>query len=179
MPRLRVVTPEEATGKTEAIYNDVKKKMGKVVNIFQGMANSPAALKAYLSMSAALAEGELTPSDREAIYLAVSERNGCRYCVSAHAMFAKKAGLSDDAVLAARRFDAPSEKPRALLRFVRLVMETHGFVSDAELTAVRNAGYTDGQIAEAIGYIGLATFSNYFNHVHETPLDFPEAPNLS
>lgn len=179
MARLNVVTPEEATGEAEAIYSDVKKKMGNVFNIFQGMANSPAALKAYLSMSAALSEGELSPADREIVYLAVSEHNGCNYCVSAHSMIARKVGLSDEAVLAARSFDAPTEKQRALLHFIRRVIETKGFVSDEELTSVREAGYSDGQIAEAIGYIGLATFSNLFNHVHDTPLDFPEAPSLS
>jgi uncharacterized peroxidase-related enzyme len=179
MPRLHVVTPEEATGKAEELYDGVKMKMGKVVNIFQGMANSPAALKAYLSMSAALAEGELSPAEREIVYLAVSEHNGCHYCVSAHSMVAKKAGLTDEAILAARRFDAPTEKESALLHFIRRVIETRGFVSDEELASVRNAGYSDGQIAEAIGYIGLATFSNLFNHVHDTPLDFPAAPTLS
>ena len=67
---------------------------------------------------------------------------------------------------------------RALLAFVRRVMETKGVVSDADVAAVRAAGYTDGQIAESIAYIGLATYSNYFNHVYGTPLDLPQAPAL-
>jgi alkylhydroperoxidase family enzyme len=58
------------------------------------------------------------------------------------------------------------------------VMETKGNVSDADIAAVRSAGYTDGQIAESIAYIGLATYSNYFNHVFDTPLDFPQAPEV-
>lgn len=77
MPRLNVVSPNQATGPAKQINDDLTAKMGKVVNIFQGVANSPAALKAYLSMSAALAEGELSPEDREVVYLAVSESNGC------------------------------------------------------------------------------------------------------
>ncbi len=178
MSRLNVVAPDEATGDVKEIYNNLAAKMGKVVNIFQGMANSPAALKAYLSMSAALAEGELSPEDREAVYLAVSEQNGCHYCVSAHSMIARRAGLSDDETLAARRFESADAKRAALLDFVRKVLATKGFVSDEEIAAIRQAGYSDGQIAEAIGYIGLATYSNLFNHVHDTPLDFPAAPEL-
>ena len=102
MPRLNVVSPDQATGPVKQIYDDLTTQMGKVVNIFQGMANSPAALRAYLSMSAALAEGDLSPEDREVVYLAVSESNGCHYCVSAHSMLAKRIGLSEDETLAAR-----------------------------------------------------------------------------
>jgi alkylhydroperoxidase family enzyme len=77
MARLNVVSPEQASGATKEIYDDLIKKTGKVVNIFQAMGNSAAALKAYLAMTAALAEGELSKEDREAVYLAVSEDNGC------------------------------------------------------------------------------------------------------
>lgn len=178
MPRLNVIQPEHATDPVKQIYDDVTAKMGKVANIFQGMANSPAALRAYLSMSAALAEGELSPEDREIVYLAVSENNGCHYCVSAHSMLAKRAGLSDDETLAARQFHSSDEKRAALLDFIRQVIATKGFVKDEDIRAVRQAGYSDGQIAEAIGYIGLATYSNLFNHVHDTPLDFPPAQRL-
>jgi uncharacterized peroxidase-related enzyme len=129
-------------------------------------------------MSAALAEGELSPEDREVVYLAVSESNGCHYCVSAHSMIAKRIGLSDDETLAARQFDSPNEKRAALLEFVRKVVAAKGFVTDEDIDAVHQVGYSDGQIAESVGYIGLATFSNLFNHVHDTPVDFPPAPRL-
>lgn len=178
MPRLKAVTPEEATGKTKEIYDGLIEKMGKVINIFQGMGNSPAALKAYLSMSGALAEGELSEEDREVIYLAVSEQNGCQYCVSAHTVIAGRKGMSDEAVVSARKFEGDNAKHQALLKFVRRVIETKGFVEDEEIEAVRQAGYSDGQIAEAVAYIGLATYSNLFNHVNGSELDFPAAPEL-
>lgn len=178
MPRLNVVQPDHASGAVKQVYADLTAKMGKVVNIFQGMANSPAALRAYVSMSAALAEGELSKEDREALYLAISENNGCDYCVSAHSMLARRAGLSEDETLLARQFRSPDARRAALLDFIRKVIATKGFVTDDDIAAVRQAGYSDGQIAEAIGYIGLATFSNLFNHVHDTPLDFPAAQRL-
>ncbi|QDU96470.1 carboxymuconolactone decarboxylase family protein [Lignipirellula cremea] len=142
------------------------------------MGNSPAALNAYLAMSGALAEGDLKPADREAVYLAVSVGNGCQYCVSAHTVIAKKAGLLEEETLAVRRFESPDAKRAALLEFVRKVIAAKGFVADAEIEAVRTAGYSSGQIAEAVGYIGLATFSNLFNHVNDTELDFPAAKEL-
>jgi uncharacterized peroxidase-related enzyme len=179
MPRLNEVKPDQATGELKELYDGAQAKMGKVVNIFQGMGNSPAALKAYLSMAGALGGGELAPEDREVVYLAVSERNGCHYCVSAHTKGAEKAGMSAEETKAARKFESPDDKRSALLSFVKKVIETSGFVDDADIKAVRDAGYSDGQIAESIGYIGLATYSNLFNHVHDTTLDFPAAEKLS
>jgi uncharacterized peroxidase-related enzyme len=178
MPRLQLVEPSQAQGKTKEIFDDLEKTKGKVVNIFKGMGNSPAALKAYLAMAQALAEGDLTPEDREVAYLGISQANECTYCLSAHTVIAKKAGMTDDQIKAIRQFDPLSEKHKALLTFVRQVMETKGHVSDADVASVRAAGYSDGQIAEMIAFIGLATYSNYFNHVLDTPLDFPQAPAL-
>lgn len=179
MPRLNEQTPERAEGPVGEIYHQVKEKMGGVPNIFTGMANSPAALRGYLSLSEALAGGELDEGDREALYLAVSEGNGCVYCVSAHTMLAKGVGLSEDETRRVRQFGSDDERRSALLAFAKKVIETKGFVADEDLATVREAGYTDGQIVETIGYIALATFSNFFNHVHETELDFPEASPLA
>ena len=178
MPRLNAVTADQAEGELKEIYDGLTSKMGKIINIFQAMGNSPAALKAYLSMSAALAEGDLSPEDREAIYLAVSQHNNCNYCVSAHTMLAQKIGIDADEILQMRRHAPSSDQHRALIQFVLRVMASKGFVEDAELAAIRDAGYSDGQIAEAIAYIGLATYSNLFNHVHDTELDFPQAPAI-
>jgi uncharacterized peroxidase-related enzyme len=178
MPRLNVLEPSQAQGKTKEIFNQLEKTKGKVLNIFKGMGNSPAALKTYLDAAQTLSEGELTPEDREVVYLAASQSNECTYCLSAHTLIAKRAGMTDDQILAIRKFDPLSAKHKALTTFVRRVMDTKGHVSDADLAAVRSAGYTDGQIAETIAYIGLATYSNYFNHVFDTPLDLPEAPQL-
>ncbi len=178
MPRLNVVEPSQAQGEVKQIFDDLQKTKGVVLNIFKGMGNSAAALKAYLEMTKILSEGELTPEDREVVYLGVSQLNGCVYCVSAHTGIAKRVGMSDDQILAIRKFDPLSEKHKALLTFVQRVMDTKGVVDDADVAAVRSVGYTDGQIAEVIAYIGLATYSNYFNHVFNTPLDLPQAPEV-
>lgn len=178
MPRLNVVEPEKAQGDVKQVFEQLTQKMGRVLNIFKGMGNSSAALTAYLAPADALAKGQLSPQDREVVYLAVSQRNGCQYCLSAHTLLARKAGLGDDEILAVRRFEPKAENHQALLRFVLRVIDTKGFVDDADLNAVRRAGYTDGQIAESIAFIGLATYSNLFNHVFSTPLDMPPATEL-
>ena len=51
-------------------------------------------------------------------------------------------------------------------------------VADADLAAIRAAGYNDAQIAETVQVMAQTVFTNLFNRVHRTPLDFPAAPAL-
>ena len=44
---------------------------------------------------------------------------------------------------------------------------------------LRQSGYTDGQIAEIVAHVALNLFTNYFNHVAGTDVDFPAAPQLA
>jgi alkylhydroperoxidase family enzyme len=46
-------------------------------------------------------------------------------------------------------------------------------VSDAELRAVRDAGYDDAQIIEIVQHVALNTWTNYVNSVAQTSIDFP------
>ncbi|MEM7622347.1 MAG: carboxymuconolactone decarboxylase family protein, partial [Planctomycetota bacterium] len=149
------------------------------INIFKGMANSGAGLNAYLQLSGALKEGALSDAEREAIQLAVSEANGCDYCLAAHTMLGKNAGLTEDQITGARRGSVEGDaKLAALVTFVTALHEKKGFATDEDLAAFRSAGYDDGHVVEVIGTYALITFTNFFNHVHDTPIDFPAAPAL-
>jgi uncharacterized peroxidase-related enzyme len=176
MARLKVVDPKTAQGTVKELFEGPLKTMQ--LNIFKGLANSPAALQAYLAMSGALKGGMLTEAEREVIALAVSEQNGCRYCVAAHTMLGKMAGLTEGQTLEARRGALQDRKLDALAKFVRKLNGSRGDVTDADLNDLRAAGYTDGHIAEAVAAHALSVFTNYFNHVNDTELDFPAAPAL-
>lgn len=178
MPRLEDVQPEEATGTVKELFNAFEQKLGKVINIFKGMGNSPATLQAYVGLSSALAQGELSPVDREAIYLAISQRNQCNYCVSAHTFLAKNAGITDRQIAEFRQGKSSDPKLNTLIRFANRIVDTTGFVDDADIEAMQAAGYSDSQISEVVAYIALITFTNLFNHVYDTELDFPQAPPL-
>jgi alkylhydroperoxidase family enzyme len=49
-------------------------------------------------------------------------------------------------------------------------------VTDAQLAAFRGMGFDDAAIIEVIAEIGLISFANLFNHVHDTPVDPPAPP---
>lgn len=176
MPRLQVVDPAQATGRVKDIFSGPLK--GKELNIFKGMANSGAVLDAYLAFSGALAKAGLSKAEQEVIQLAVGESNRCDYCVAAHTMIAKGAGLSDADGLAARRGTSTNSRYAALATFARALNEKRGAVSDGDLASLRQAGFTDANIAEAVAVYALAVFTNVFNHVNQTVLDFPAAPKV-
>jgi len=174
MPRIPLVDPATAPEGSKAIFEGPLK--GKHLNIFKAMGNSPAVLNVYLGMAGSLAKASLSSKEQEAIQLAIGQANDCGYCLAAHTKIGMGAGLTEAQTLEARRGSMPSDaKLDALVKFARALHEKRGHVGDAEVEALRGAGYTDAQVAEAVASYALAHFTNVFNHVAATPIDFPEA----
>ena len=178
MPRLQPIDPAEAEGKTKELFGQAEQKMGAVPNVIRTMGNSPAVLQGYLQLSGALAEGELPGPVREQIALLVSQKNGCDYCLSAHTAIGKQMGLSDEEATDARRGKADDAKTQGALDFAAAVFEKRGWVEDEDLRAVRGAGWGDGAIAEIVANVVVNFYTNYFNHVADTEVDFPQAPKI-
>jgi uncharacterized peroxidase-related enzyme len=179
MERISPVDPQAAQGKAKDLLDAVKAKLGMVPNMARAMAVSPSVLEAYLGISGALGHGVLPARVREQLALAVGEANHCGYCLSAHSAIGRRVGLSDQDVLDGRRGTSADPKADALLRFARAVVEKQGVVDDADVAAVRDAGYGDAEIAEVVAHVALNVFTNYFNNVAGTAIDFPRAPALS
>ena len=160
------------------LMDEMEQKMGRVPNIVATMAQSPAVAKAYFEGSQALAEGSLSARLREQISLVVSEIDQCDYCVAAHSFLGGKAGLNQSDLLDARHGVAADEKTNAALAFARKIVENRGHVNDEDLEQVRRAGFTDGEIVEIVADVCMTIFTNYFNHVAGTEVDFPHVPLL-
>lgn len=168
----------DATGQTAELFAAIKAKLGKVPNAYDAIgSNSPMALQALLAFDGALAGTSLSKQEIEVVKLAVSEVNGCDYCLAAHTLGGKAAGLSADAMLGARR-GTPTGNPKfdALSTFARSVTGTSGTVAQPVVDAVRAAGYTDAQIVDTIFAITSITFTNLLNRINDTAIDFPKAP---
>ena len=174
MPRLTAIQPDKATGKVKELLDAVQAKLSITPNMTRVMANSAAVLEAYLSFSGALAGGLLNAKLREQIALEVGEQNSCQYCVSAHSAIGRMTGLSDAEIEAAREAKSNTAKPAAALAFARQIVAKQGRATQADVDAVRNAGFTDGEIAEIIANVALNIFTNYFNNTADVEVDFPK-----
>lgn len=178
MPRIQPVRIETAEPKTAELLTGIKKKLGMVPNLISTMAQSPATVNAYLGFSQTLAGGVLPARLREQISLTVGQANECDYCVAAHSAIGQKTGLSVTEIIDARHSTAANEKDKAALAFARKLIDHRGRVTDTELEEVRHAGYSDGEINEIVANVALNIFTNYFNHVAATEIDFPAAPKI-
>lgn len=177
MSRLYTTEVAQATGQAAELFTSIHRSAGMVPNTYTVIgSNSPLALAAALALDAALANGSLSSREKEVIKLAVSEAAGCGYCVAAHTMVARMAGLGREAILALRHGHASGNaRLDGLATFARTLAAGSGTAPAEVLEAVREAGYSDTQIVETLLVISSITFTNLVNRVNDTPIDFPAA----
>jgi uncharacterized peroxidase-related enzyme len=176
--RFRLLEPQQAAPKARDLLEGVQNKLGRLPNIFKAMANSPAALAAYLCIGEALEDGRLSAKLREQIALTVAEINGSPYCLAAHAATGRKVGLSKDEIISNRRAQSSDQSVSTVLIFVRTLVAQRGDVLSEDVDQLRDAGFDDGQIAEIVVTVALNILTNYFNMAAGTPVDFPNTEAL-
>lgn len=173
MQRIDRIDEASAPQATTGLLAAVRKQMGGVPNIVGTMAQSPAALGGYLGFAGALAGGKLSVAVREQIALAIAGANRCDYCASAHTAVGGRIGLAADEITRNLAGRASDPKVQGALRFGATIVATRGNISDDDLAAVRQAGFTDEEVVEIVANTALNIFTNYFNHIVRTDIDFP------
>ncbi|MGB8167295.1 MAG: carboxymuconolactone decarboxylase family protein, partial [Chthoniobacteraceae bacterium] len=122
MNRLQQVESVQASGEFKPDANAVKRQFGVVANAIRVLGNSPAAMNGFLCLHAALSGGVLSTKVRAQIALAVSEINGCAYCLSAYTVSGRRAGLSTAEIGAARFGSGSDKKSEAVLDLVWAIL---------------------------------------------------------
>jgi uncharacterized peroxidase-related enzyme len=175
MSRLSAPNHESDTGPSDQVYAQIKKAIGSVPNTFAAIAaHGPAAPKSVLAADAVLATGTLTKRDQEVIKLVISVAGGCDYCVAAHSHLAKLAGVKPDILKLIREGQSTGDAKRdALVGFVRELAQSSGTVSDDDFAAIKAAGYSDAQLVEISLAFATTVFTNVFNRINDTEIDFP------
>ena len=174
MTRLKALDPQDATGRSKELFEGIEAKLGMVPNMMRTMGTSSIVLEGYLDLSTTLGKGTLGGKLGELIALAVAEANACNYCLSAHSFIGEKlANIDADSLYLAREGKNNDPKIEAALTFAQTLVRKGGQTSDADVEAVKAAGYTEGQIGEIVAHVSLNIFTNYFNNTAETEIDFP------
>ena len=174
MQRIPAIDPTQATGKGKQLLDGVQAKLGFTPNLMKTLATAPVALEAYLNFSVTLGAGVLDAKFREQIALAVAQANSCEYCLSAHSAIGKMVGLKPEEIESSRESRSADAKRDAGLKFAQSIVVQKGEVSDGAVEHVRKAGYSEGEITEIVANVALNIFTNYFNHVARTDVDFPK-----
>ena len=176
MPRIAPVETETAAPAVRATLEAVKAKLGGVPNLVRTFAVAPAVLNGWLGFSGGLAKGEIGARLGELLAIAISEANGCAYCVNAHTVIGAGLKITPAQAALARAGRAEDAREAAAIAFALKVQAAKGHVSDADLAAFRAAGFTDAAALEVVGHVAINTLNNFLNHVAQTEIDFPAAP---
>lgn len=180
MARVPVHTPDDAPEEARETLTALGERVGKVINIFGGMAHAPALLEMYATTEKLLREeSSLGERVRQAIHLTVANVNECGYCQAAYTGAARQAGWSGEEAKQIRRGElVEDDKLTALLAVTREVAANTGYVEDVTWKTAREAGWSDKELLEAYADVIRTIMTNYFNHMVGTELDLPPAPEL-
>ena len=173
MSRLAIPARDDVPEASKPILDAVQKQLGVVPNMFRLIAQSSAALQGFTANNGALTK-TLDVKTRERIALAVAQVNGCDYCLSAHNYLGLNlAKISPEEVALNRAGESGDAKANAAVHFAAKVVRERGHVTEADIKAVRDTGYSDGQIVEILAVTAENIFTNLLNVVAETDIDFP------
>lgn len=146
---------------------------GRIGNMYAVLANSPALLEGYMTLSEQLLQhGALTPEEQTIVMLTASRENGCRYCVPVYSRNATRLGLDPDVIRAVRNGEAIDDARLAALRdFTTVLIERRGRVDDEQVEAFLDAGFDQAQLLEVIGGVAVKTITNYLTQFVDVPLE--------
>lgn len=173
MPRINALEKHEVDAATATTLDAVGKKLGMVPNLFATLAHAPAALNSYLGLSDNLGKGALSAKQREIVALAVAQYNQCQYCLSAHNLMGKGAGLSEDDITKARNGSATDPLNHTIAAFARDVTQSRGVIPDDAFNVYVGQGLAPSMMVEIVANVALNLLTNYINHLADTEIDFP------
>lgn len=175
MPRTQALKPEQVPADSKPTLDTFTRMLGFTPNMLATFAQSPIAFNAWATFRSSLNK-VLDVKTREIISLAVSEVNGCNYCLAVHSYAASMAKLPADEIILARKGHAIDPKKDAAVQFARKIIETRGQVGESDLETVRQAGYTDANVMEIVALVAMYSLTNFFNNVFDPEKDYPAVP---
>ncbi len=176
MKNFAVPTRDEVAPANQTIFDNLKKALGFVPNLYAAIAYSDNGLGRYLAYQNA--KTTLSNKEKEAVNLVVSEVNKCVYCKSAHTVIGKMNGFTDEQLLDIRREKADNPKLNSLVKLAASITRNRGNAEAALVDDFYAQGYTNENLVDLILQVSDKTAMNYLHNLTKVPVDFPLAPAL-
>jgi len=174
MSNIQLINPENTTSSHKDLFDQIHSAFNVVPNMFKAIGNSPAALESMWTSFGALGKGSLEPKLGEQIAVLVADINRCEYCLAAHTALGQAAGASAAEMAAAQAGNSDDAKTQAALDFSAKIVRDRAGISKADISAVKEVGFTDADVAEILAHVALNIFTNYTNVAFDVPVDFPK-----
>ena len=174
MSRLSQKSPTEVSGSHKKLFDQIQNAFGTVPNMFKTIGQSPAALESMWASFGALSKGKLGAKLGEQIAVHVADLNRCEYCLAAHTLLGQKAGATAAEMTAAQAGESKDARTMAALQFAAKLVKNRAHITSQDVALVKDAGFSEEEIAEILAHVALNIFTNYTNVAFEVPLDFPK-----
>lgn len=164
MSWITTIDDTEATGELKEIYQELKRKRGKVANIMKAQSLNPHAMKAHMDLYVTLMfrKSDVTREERELIAVAVSAANSCEYCVNHHAEalnhYWKDGEKLRKLIQEPDSLELPERALRMLQYAVKLTKNPEQ-IDSTDINALRESGFSDEDI------LNINLITSYFNFV--------------
>ncbi len=160
------VQESQASPQLKQLYEQIRQSYGFLPNYFTAQGSAPAAIEGQLALGdAIIKDGALPTKLKEQIGLVVSGLNTSSYCIGIHMEVLRRLGVEKPLgrKLVTDYASAPvSEKELAIFRFADKLTLHPADVSQADVDAVRQAGWDDAAILETV--LAAAWF-NFINRM--------------
>jgi alkylhydroperoxidase family enzyme len=173
MPTIKPLELEAAPEASAKLLKAIEGKVRRPVNMLRMFAHSPAMLDAYVHFLGVLEQCQTSPLLRTLISGTVAQEMGGTYMLSGIAAFGPHEGASPTQIEDSRHARSDDQRTQHVLQFAAKVIQEHGILPSSEVESLRQAGFSDREIVEFIGIIGLNVWRNLFNLIVQTPIDFP------
>ncbi len=157
----------------QTVLEKARKFFGYPPNLIVEMSHNVATTEAYLQVLSLLRQnGTLTHTEQQIVMLSISAWNGCEYCMAAHRMAAKRAGIAQSELDRISRVEIPADRRLQVLATATwALMDKKGWLAREDLAAFEELGIEKAQFYEIIALIAVELIANYVDHIEKTPLD--------
>ena len=171
MAHIKLPEFEDMSSVIQEKAKPILEKTGNLGEIFKLLAIDEKVYMATDGMAQGflLNETELSYEIKEAIALLVSEENSCKMCVGLHKNIAKMLGLSEEKIeeiLAGVESMTNDDNEKALLNFcIKASKKDNYKILKEEIDALKEMGWSDIQIIEAVAITGYFNYINTLSNV--------------
>lgn len=166
MNRIKIIEPEEATGRLKEIYDDIVKKRGKLADVHKIQSLRPESIVHHMDLYLEImfSKSELSRAEREMMAVVVSAANGCEYCQLHHAQALNHYWKNDEKINNLRiDFENAGLSTRELVlcSFANLLsVRPEAYADEKYFGPMKKIGLTDNGILDATLVVSYFNFVN-------------------
>lgn len=171
MSRFKIHDEESAPEAAQVVLKSAMRGGGQLPNFLGVLGGAPNALRGYIRLRAELRRHGLPAGTVERIALAAANAHHSAPDITQHTRAARAAGIGLDEIMRAQRWASEDPRQHALLTWLRPLAEQRGAIPDHVHEVVKEAGWTDEQLIEAVSVLALESFAAMVDVAGEVPVD--------